>query len=251
VVQQRCRKTFLPFPEIGNRMDKQVFKFTNSKYADSVLGGRIMVRPLSYYRNLEAQGAPPGIGDRLEFRSETFVDYLSDSHFPLHKNIGPIGMIPAISPMPGARNWSIRNVTLSYGVQLDPWVFCASHGDLTELSKTMCRKIGPGDPYDACIRILDFARFAKRLFQLGRVQELRSCRVSDAFGNLSEGEIQYVAVRTTIQDGPPPQPHPLRKDISFGAQRESRLVLWPKREIVGDCLFIDAPSLGRLMVREF
>lgn len=153
--------------------------------------------------------------------------------------------------MPGARNWSVRNVKLSYGVKLDPWVFCASHGDLAKLSKTMCSKIGTSDPYDACIKILDLAKFAKRLFRKGRIDGPHGPRVSDAFSSLHADEIQYIPTRITIQDGPPPAPHPFRKDVSFSAQQESRLALIPREQMIEDFLFVDIPFSRKLMAREF
>ncbi|MEH2570230.1 hypothetical protein [Bradyrhizobium sp. AZCC 2289] len=229
----------------GEEMGRSVYKFLHSRDVGSMMSGNVVIRPLSYYRRLEEQGAAPWIGDRLENISEVYVDHVSDKTPELLNRIGPEGMPPGLSPMDGAKDWSASDVTFQYQFANDPWVFCASDGDLKELTKVMC---GGDSNYDACVRIKDFGKFTAHLYFQGRI---KLNPVADFFKASHAGRVKYDHVALKIQEGRPPVPGPFLKDVKFLSQQEGRYALFPSNPIGEDILFINFSSASEHLVQEF
>ncbi|MCA1514558.1 hypothetical protein [Bradyrhizobium sp. NBAIM01] len=223
-----------------------MFKFLRSRDVNSILGGSVLIRPLSFYRRIEEEGGKPWIGDRLEYTSEVLVQHISDRTTDLLKRIAPAGMPAAISPMEGAKDWSARNLMLSYTFIDDPWVFCASDGDLKQLTKIMCD--GSEDGYDACIKIKDFGAFVTHLYRMGRVNDKP---LAVLFKGSRCDQVKYDRVSLLIEEGPPPAPNPFLKDVKFSDQQEARYVLLPANPIAEDTLFVKFPDPDKYLVREF
>lgn len=228
-------------------MTRAVYKFLHSSNVVSMMSGNVLIRPLSFYRRLEEQGAAPWIGDRLENISEVIVDHMSDKTPELINRIAPLGMTPGFSIMDNARNWSIEGgVRFTYQFASDPWVFCASDGDLKTLTAIMC---STGNlPYDACVKIKDFGKFAAHLFYQGRIR-LRP--VADFFQACQVDRVNYNRVSVRIEDSRPPVPGPFLKDLKFSAQQEGRCVLLPSGRMNEDFLLINFPSPSEFLVQEF
>jgi hypothetical protein len=227
-------------------MLRAVYKFLNARHVDSMMSGNVLIRPLSHYRRLELEGAKPWIGDRLENCSEVFLDHLSDKTPELQHRVAPEGMPPSISPMEGAKDWSVNNIRLQYQFGTDPWVFCASDGGLKELTQVMCD--GSDEDYDACVRIKDFGKFATHLYFQGRIK-LKP--VADFFKASHADRVKYDRAATTIQEGRPLVPSPFLKDVKFSSQQEGRFALLPSSPIAEDMLFINFPSPSVHLIREF
>jgi hypothetical protein len=227
-------------------MGREVYKFLHSKDVASMMAGNVLIRPLSYYRRLEEQGSAPWIGDRLENISEVYIDHISNKTPDLVGRVAPEGMPPAISPM-DATDWSATDIRVTYQFDDDPWVFCASDGDLGKLTDVMCTVSDP-PPYDACIRIKDFGKFAQHLYYQGRIN-LRP--VADIFKASKLDQVRYDRVTVSIQEGRAPVPGPFLKDNKFSSQQEGRYVLLPSGKISDDKLFINFPSSSQFLAREF
>ncbi|WBL82294.1 hypothetical protein I3J27_18350 [Bradyrhizobium xenonodulans] len=227
-------------------MDKPVYKFLRARDVDSMMSGSVLIRPLSFYRRLEEEGGKPWIGDRLENRSEVSVGHLSDKTPELLKRIAPTGMPAAISPMDGAKDWSVDNINFTYEFANDPWVFCASDGDLEALTKVMCG--GGGDSYDACVRIKDFSAFHRHLHERGHVD---GEPLANLFKASHADRVRYDRVSIAIEEGQPLVPNPFLKDIKFADQREARYALLPANPIEKDTLFVRFSSPDNYLVREF
>jgi hypothetical protein len=227
-------------------MGRTVYKFLHLRDVPSMMSGNVVIRPLSYYRRLEEQGASAWIGDRLENISEVYVDHLTDKMPDLLDHVGPEGMPPGLSPMDGARDWSVSDVTFQYQFAEDPWVFCTSDGDLKELTNVMCSADDSG--YNACVRIRDFGKFATHLYHQGRIK-LKP--VADLFKASRVDRVKYDRVSIKVQEGRPPVPGPFLKDVKFSSQREGRYALLPSNPIGEDILFINFPSASEHLVREF
>jgi hypothetical protein len=193
------------------------------------------------------------IADRLEATSETKISAIlrcsgssPEDHLAFTKDFAPRGMIPAISPMPGATNFSVGNdLTIQYKMAPDEFIFCASFGELDDLTQTMCEG---SDPKDACIEITDFELLIHRCFYRGRVLETGE-RPNKHFSTFRFAPVKYASL--SVAAGASMEvPSPFTKDVLFAAQREVRIVLTPlDQKALPPTVTIKVPRM-RVLLRE-
>ena len=207
------------------------YKYLYSVDLDRILvDGTIRIRTLSYYRDLEGT---QWIADHLEGLVKVKLD-----QFLLRPGestaFAPTGYRDIERP-PTAGNLYLQDVVLSY-LHADVFIFCASRGDLSSLSETMCQNNGyphhACDRYDACVRIADLEHLAHRIFHRGVIVRSEGTeRVSDFFGGCRCGVVTYAELCRNQNTSRLPSPSPFLKDNDFRSQCEVRIAFYPLRSL--------------------
>jgi hypothetical protein len=150
--------------------------------------------------------------------------------------------------MPGAQDISIGNdLTISYAMAPAEYIFCASTGNLGDLTHTMCEG---SDPKNACVEIKNFKLMARRCFFLGRVLETGK-KATEHFATFKFGRVRYASL--SVKAGAAMEvPSPFTKDIAFVSQQEIRIVLIPMSgEALPSVVTIEVPKLSPLLREVF
>jgi hypothetical protein len=129
------------------------------------------------------------------------------------------------------------------------YIFSAAKGDLATLKQAMCESAA--EPYDACIRILDFQHLAHRLFHRGKVASLNNARMSQLFVNFDATEVRYDNLLRGQDSGQAPEASPFLKHVYFSNQREIRIAFFPRRPIALETLIVQIPRPDHLFTEVF
>jgi hypothetical protein len=232
-------------------MQTGVYKFLHTCHIDDVLiGGRVKIASLSHYRNMESNDQ--WIADNLEGSV-----LIAPGEMVITENENRLQhLLPPSLANKHARASNGGKIIVTPGVKItvqhpDVFIFSASFGDLTELTKVMCRQTA--EAYDACIRITDLQHFAHRLLYRGRVQELHNKKVADLFSRFECSEVKYDILARGPDEGQAPEASPFLKDVQFADQKELRIALFPfPGENIGhSTLIVDIPRPGQLLKEVF
>ena len=209
----------------------RLFKYTQKRFADDLLKGKIYLPNMRSYHNLEHHGK--AVGDSEE---ATNVQNLT-GQFDLAEN-----QIPGIRGGPGSTGTvHIKDSTFITGFT-DLYAFCVSTVCTESLMKKfsdMNQEVGK-PPYDACLEIINTGRFRRRLRQTA----LEQCKLI----LFTDGKCKY---SKTIGNVPVKNPqleprHFLEKPPEFEYQEEYRFgfVLHKTVNTVAPYYQIDNPALG-------
>jgi hypothetical protein len=216
-----------------------VYKFLHSKHIDDVLlRGAVKIGGLPHYRGLEANSQ--WIADKLEGLVE--LDLAPMVITETENKFEPL--LPdelkgrAIRLETGGK--AIIEAPISISAP-DVYLFCASTGDLTDLTDAMCRE-PQNDPYDACIRITDIGFLAHRLFYRGVVPELDGAKMSDICERFMWADVTYDVLKRNAAMGQAPSPSPFLKDVHFARQHEVRIAFFPRKPITRPTFVVHIPK---------
>ena len=220
------------------------FKFLRSSHIDQILkDGLIRIASIEYYRNIEGQ---QWIGDRSEGSVEVnYLEPLTITGNELER-ITPLHAIPTLKV--GSGSTLITSDVIHSFRTPNVYIFCASFGELSPLTNTMCRQ--GDDPYDSCVRIDDMQLLMHRIRHRGIVVERGNARVRDVFHQLECELVTYGNLVRDQSEGKPP-PMAFLKGVSFSAQSEIRIALYPRRDIETPTLTIKIPSPHTIFREEF
>jgi hypothetical protein len=129
------------------------------------------------------------------------------------------------------------------------YIFSASKGSLSRLTRTMCEEAD--EPYDACIHIRDLQHLAHRLFYRGRVRNLQDARMSQLFQDCRCAEVIYDTLVRGQELGHAPEASPFLKDIYFADQHEIRIAFFPYGPIGSPTLDVQFPHPNQLLNEVF
>jgi hypothetical protein len=221
------------------------YKFLDSRYIDSLLGGQIRFGRLIYYRLLEVVTKDEWIGDASEGVALTHVENISiTSEAP-----NPIARKrleeARIVKMGDGSSVSFTNSTFIR--EVDCYVFCFSVGELRQLTDTMCDPGRPDYAYDGCVSIVDPVTLASAIARTGTVNGIP---VSDKFV-VSAGPVDYrPTAHDFFRDGVAPA-NPFKKHHRYSAQQEARIVLTPREPFHSDFVSVTIGSPAILFSEQF
>lgn len=120
--------------------------------------------------------------------------------------------------------WTISGARVENG--FDCFVFSASRGELSRLTRSMCSPERPDYAYDACVRISSLRCLADTIWQDG-VLGHDGQRVSDAFHRPMTDRVIYSSnvADIDIATSSPRPASPFIKNPIYSAQSEVRIVL--------------------------
>jgi hypothetical protein len=216
-------------------LSRIAYKFLRLKHVPLMMAGTVVLRPLSYYRQLEiTQG--PWIGDRMENAVETKIVRGGPVQIDELVASSPRGYDPGIS---GTGEVLVFDSEIRYLGQGDPYVLCLSVGDFNDLSRTMCRKSDRNkDPYDACVMVRDVPAFLTHLKDKGTVD---GKPLTEVFRGARFGSVVYSDVSRPPGAGQHDAPSPWLKDRKFSDQREIRFAAMPRSHL-GDMVVVKFPD---------
>lgn len=195
------------------------YKFLNSEHLDIVLGGNIRISRDSVFREIERQW----IGDRLENVSEAVFGRNGAQLYGAEtvNAMAPPGRAPLVAVAPGV-SVTMHNVGVGY-VGAPFYLFSCSHGKISRLVKNMCDDAPVGQRRDACVEICSLPKFAKILFDFGRVRVNGvQRRMTELFSSCDWHCLDYRAM--SVDPGSEMvEPSPFKKDIFFRGQSEVRV----------------------------
>ena len=207
----------------------RLFKYTEKRYAEDLLKGKIYIPNMLSYHNVGQLGE--AIGDREEATNKQILT----GQFKLGER-----ELPHIGGVSGA-TIHINNSTFIHGFT-DLYAFCVS----TECSKKLMDKFSTLNiragkkPYDTCLEIENTIRFRRRLTRIAFNQHKLVFH--------THGKCKY---SKTVATHPVRKPrleprHFLEKPLEFKYQREYRfgLVLAMEVESVESYYVIDSPEIG-------
>jgi hypothetical protein len=236
-------------------MPTGTYRFVESRFIDAILRrGEVRLTPLSYYRKLEKEQGRAWIGDRLEATSSIRLGYhhfeeaTSDRIAEFVRATTPPGLSPMMVPKQGATNVTVAGVKFSYQIS-EAYIFCASEGDLDELTRSMCDI--EADAKDACIQVLDLQRLAHHIYYRGRIEPLSSGTMQ-LFQPPQFGSVRYAKLDVCAGEQIEP-PDVFTKDIAFSGQREVRISLMPLNGVAlsSEVVTIKIPKPERLFTEIF
>jgi hypothetical protein len=221
------------------------YKFLHTRDIDRVLiNGTIRISSLAHYRQMERE---QWIADRLEGRSEVNVDHWK-YHVDEAGSFAPEGyQVPVFAD--ASSTLVITDSIIQYRLpDPEPFIFCASRGELRTLASAMCEGT---DPYDACLRIGDITRLAHRMLHRGIVIELDNIRMHQIFADFRVSQVTYEDLSRDQERRPPPSPSPFRKHFEFAPQSEVRIAFRPHSPIPVQMLTVKTHRLKTLLAEEF
>ncbi len=208
------------------------YKFLDTSDIDKVIvDGTLIVSSFEYFRDLEGDKWGT-IADPLEAASELtaqgkFVIREDSPELEMvnKANIG-LGMFQKFAHVSSGGVIDISGARFIHAVP-NLFIYCAAVGEVGDLITTMC--VNAERPYNACLRILDFAALRQRIFETGQILEL-NCNVSDVFDPGMIQAVEYEARSRDIREGGVIEPSPFKKDLKYRSQSEVRLLLIPKAQ---------------------
>lgn len=217
---------------IGIGMDMH-YKFLDSSDVDKVMhDGTVIISSLEYFRELEEKEWA-GVADHLEGASELTTGELvvreSSPELALVNNAN-IGLGMFSKGFVSVSDGGVVNMSNMRFVHAVPnlFIYSASWGNLKKLTEQMCVKAPRR--YDACLRIKNFGRLARRIFETGKIVGV-DCRVSDAFQRGQTNLVDYESRSRSIDQGPVIVPSAFKKAPKFSLQSEARITFVPKQKM--------------------
>lgn len=210
---------------------EMIFRQMERQHVDGLVqGASMMIRPLAYYRLLEAATGDSAIGDSEE---STQINRLGHAKFntgdlnPEAQRLMNLGMIKRGPHATGTTNVTLNNIRLIR--QVECHVSCWTLGTASKRPNLA--------NYDTTVRLKSVDRFCDLLWHTG-VEKAIGRRIQDMFSAIEHGPIQYNAEEIDLATMNPGDGDPFRKRSRYADQAEYRFVFHPAAPIPGDYLFI-------------
>lgn len=220
----------------------RAYKFLNADDVPKMMAGSILMRPLRYFRDIEAKMGT-WIGDGLENSVEITLSRTHGLTYDEAKSVMPPGYSFDDTGFPLNITEGVRFI---YESGDEKFVFCISVGDFGHLREAMCvRSERNPQPYDACVEIMYVKSFFQHIVNTGMIGQ---ARFLDVFEPPGLGKVRYEDVSRSVASLPLAEPDPFRKRRQFQFQSESRLVATP-RTVLTDAVKVTFKDAG-LFIRE-
>ena len=221
------------------------YRFLRSEYLEQLLAGTFRFGSLRYYRILEAATKDQWIGDVNEGITRGLLDGIAlktGEDRDMRDRLARAGILG------GGGGVTFEGTT--FVRELNGFVFCVSHGILSDLRHTMMSAAGSAFSYDSCVKIISLRLLAQELFAHGRLAT-DNTPISELFHLPLVQAVIYEDNTVDLRQRDAIPGSFFRKDPRYETQQETRIALSPMRPLDEDFITITCPSAAQFLQVEF
>jgi hypothetical protein len=210
-----------------------VHRFLSKQRLQSLMQGSISFTALRYYRLMELAYGDRYIGDQDEGRQKTVASFVPGND-AMNERI-----TERIAQHVQVRAKELEFQSNTFVDKVEGFVLSCSEGPLEELLANARRGAFGRNPYDGCVRIDEPERFARSVWEEGRMPDGKP--VQEELDAPQCDLVRYDLSPADIRDGPIRSADPFKKSNFYEKQREWRIFFGAKERLRCDRVVISLP----------